>query len=95
MSIKPIRDQVVVKRFEEAEMSRGGIIIAPTSREKPSEGTVVAVGSGKILPDGTSAPLEVKVGDKVMFRKHTGVDIKVDDEDFIVLTEDSILCVIG
>lgn len=92
--IKPLRDQVVVRRAKPAEVSKGGIFIAPTVQEKSHEGEVVAVGSGRVTPNGVVVPLEVQVGDRVLVAKHVYAEVKVDGEDLLVLREDNILAVL-
>lgn len=91
MKIRPLHDRVLVKRLEAKETMRGGIIIPDTAREKPQEGEVIAVGNGKMLEDGKVAPMNVKVGDKILFGKYAGTDVKLDDEDYIIMREDDIL----
>jgi chaperonin GroES len=86
---------VLVKRLEQAEQVRGGIIIPDSAKEKPQEAEVFAVGPGKIQENGTRSPLDVKKGDKVLIGKYSGSDIKIDDEDFVILREDEILAVVG
>jgi chaperonin GroES len=86
---------MVVRRIEEKETAKGGIIIPDTAREKPQEGEVLAVGNGKILDNGTKIPLDVKVGDKILFGKYTGTDIKIDGEDVLILREDEVLAVLA
>jgi len=95
MKIKPLRDRVIVRRLNEEEKTKGGIIIPDTAKEKPQEGEVVAVGSGKILDDGKVVPLEVKKGDKILFGKYSGTEVKVDGEEFLMMREDEILGVVG
>ena len=95
MKIKPLYDRILVKRIEEKEQKKGGIIIPDTAKEKPQEGEVVAVGSGKILDDGKIVPLEVKKGDKILFGKYSGTEVKVDGEEFLMMREDEILGVVG
>jgi chaperonin GroES len=85
---------VVVKRLEEEEQVRGGIIIPDTAKEKPQQGEVVAVGNGKILENGTKIPLDVKVGDRVLFGKYAGTEVRIDDEEYLIMREDEILAVI-
>lgn len=92
--IKPIRDQVVVKRAKSEEVSKGGIFIAPTVQQKSDEGEVVAVGSGRVDLNGNVVPLEVRVGDKVLVAKHSYSEIKVDGEEYLVVREDGILVVL-
>jgi chaperonin GroES len=94
MKVRPLQDRVIVKRIAEEEKSRGGIIIPDTAKEKPGEGEVVAVGSGKANEKGQIRPLDVKKGDRVLFGKYSGSEIKVDGVDHIILREDEILGVI-
>jgi chaperonin GroES len=84
-----------VRRIEEKETVKGGIIIPDTAKEKPQEGQVLAVGNGKILENGTKLPLDVKVGDKILFGKYSGTDIKIDGEEVLILREDEVLAVVG
>ena len=91
MRVRPLHDRVLIKRIEEQETIRGGLIIADTAKEKPQEGEVVAVGSGKRLENGTVISLEVKEGDRVLFGKYSGTEIKVDDNEYLILREDEIL----
>jgi chaperonin GroES len=93
--LRPLHDRVVVKRLEEAEQMRGGIVIPDTAKEKPQQGEVVAVGDGKRLEDGTRRPLDLAVGDRVLFGKYSGTEIKLDDEELLILREDEILGVIA
>ncbi len=93
MKIRPLQDRLVVKRTQEEEKTKGGIIIPDTAKEKPLEGTVVAVGSGKSLKGGKVVPLDVKEGDKVLFGKYSGTEVKVDGEDLVLLREDDVLAV--
>jgi chaperonin GroES len=90
VNITPLHDRVVVRRFEEKESIKGGIIIPDSAKEKPQEGEVVAVGAGR-REKGERIPLDVKVGDRVLFGKYSGNDIKIDDEEFMILKEDEIL----
>jgi chaperonin GroES len=94
MKIRPLQDRVIVKRIEEAEKTKGGIIIPDTAKEKPMEGKVIAVGKGKILEDGKIHPLEVKAGDRVLFGKYAGTEVKIDGEEHLIMREDDILGVI-
>lgn len=94
MNIKPLRDRVIVRRVNEEEKTKGGIIIPDTAKEKPQEGEVVAVGSGKVLEDGKSVPLEVKKGDRILFGKYSGSEIKVDGEELLMMREEEILGII-
>jgi chaperonin GroES len=95
MKVKPLYDRVLIKRIEEKEVVKGGIIIPDTAKEKPQEGTVIAVGSGKIDENGKRIPMDVKAGDRVLFGKYAGNEIKIDDVDHIILREDEILGVIS
>lgn len=93
--IRPLRDKVVVKRLEEAEeKTPGGIIIPDTAKEKPQMGEVIAVGKGKILQDGKVIPPDVKVGDKVLFARYAGTEIKIDGQEYLIMSEDEILGII-
>jgi len=91
MKVRPLHDRVLIKRIEEQETMRGGLYIPDSAKEKPQEGEVVAVGTGKRLENGTVLPLEVKEGDRVLFGKYSGTEIKVDDNDYLILREDEIL----
>ena len=92
---RPLHDRLLVKRIEEKETVKGGIIIPDTAKEKPQEGDVIAVGNGKILDNGTKVPLDVKAGDKILFGKYSGTDIKIDGQEYLILREDEVLAVIG
>jgi len=94
MKVRPLHDRVIVKRVEEEETTKGGIIIPDTAKEKPIEGKVVAVGNGKILEDGKKQPLEVKKGDKILFGKYAGTDIKIDGEEHLIMREDDIIAIV-
>jgi chaperonin GroES len=94
MKVRPLHDRVIVKRVEEEEQTKGGIIIPDTAKEKPIEGKVVAVGSGKVLENGKKQPLEVKEGDRVLFGKYAGTDIKVDGEEHLIMREDDIIAIV-
>jgi chaperonin GroES len=94
MKIRPLHDRVIVKRIEEEEKTKGGIIIPDTAKEKPQEGKVIAVGSGKVLENGTKINLDVKVGDKILFGKYSGTEIKIEGEEYLMMREDDILGVI-
>jgi len=94
MKIRPLHDRVIVQRIEEEAKTKGGIIIPDTAKEKPQEGKVIAVGPGKILENGTKTTLDVKVGDKILFGKYSGSEIKIDGEEFSMMREDDILGVI-
>ena len=90
-NIRPLHDRVIVRRIEEGEQIRGGIIIPDTAKEKPQEGEVVAAGEGKYKDDGTRQALDVKAGDRVLFGKYSGSEIKIDGEEFLIMREDEIL----
>ena len=94
MNIRPLHDRVLVKRLEEENTSPGGIVIPDTAKEKPMRGEVVAVGKGKMLESGELRALDVKVGEKVLFGKYSGNEVKVGDEDYLVMREDDIMAVI-
>jgi chaperonin GroES len=94
MKVKPLYDRLIVKRVEEKEQRRGGIIIPDTAKEKPMEGKVIAVGSGRLEKDGKRSPMEVKVGDRVLFGKYAGTEIKIDDKEHVILREDEVLGII-
>jgi len=94
MNVRPLHDRIIVKRLEEEEKTKGGIIIPDTAKEKPFEGRVVAVGDGKIKEDGTKIPMELKKGNRVLFAKYAGTDIKIDGEDHLIMKEDDVLAVI-
>ncbi len=94
MGIRPLQDRVLVKRVEEEEKTKGGIIIPDTAKEKPIEGKVVAVGNGKVSEDGSVRPLEVKAGDRVLFGKYSGTEVKIDGEEHLILREDDILGIV-
>jgi len=91
MNIRPFYDRIVVKRIEEKETVQGGIIIPDTAKEKPQEGEVVAVGKGKRLEDGKLVPLDLKVGDRILFGKYSGSDIKLDGDEYLIMREDEVL----
>jgi chaperonin GroES len=95
VNITPLHDRVLVRRLEEKESVKGGIIIPDTAKEKPQEGEVIAVGAGKINEKGDRVALDVKVGDRILFGKYSGNDIKIDDEEYMILKEDEILAKIG
>ena len=94
MAFRPLHDRVVVRRVESEEKTKGGIIIPDSAKEKPIEGEIVAVGNGKILEDGSVRKLEVKAGDRVLFGKYSGTEVKLDGEERLIMREDDILCVI-
>ena|SRR5436853_4414775 len=90
-TIRPLHDRVIIKRLDEEEQIRGGIIIPETAREKPQQGEVIAVGEGKFREDGTRQALDVKAGDRVLFGKYGGSEVKIDDHDYLIMREDEIL----
>ena len=91
MKIRPLQDRVIVTRVEEEEKTKGGIIIPDTAKEKPQEGKVVAVGKGKVNEDGKVTPLDVKVGDRILFGKYSGTEVKLEGEEYLIMREDDIL----
>jgi chaperonin GroES len=93
-SIKPLQDRIILKRIEEGEQIRGGIIIPDSAKEKPQEGEVIAVGDGKKLDNGERVPLDVKPGDRVLFGKYAGTEIKLDGDEYLIMREDDILGVL-
>jgi len=95
VNITPLHDRVLVRRLEEKESVKGGIIIPDTAKEKPQEGEVIAVGAGKLNDEGKRIPLDVKAGDRILFGKYSGNDIKIDDEEYMILKEDEILAKIS
>lgn len=95
MRVRPLNDRILVRRVEEKEQVKGGIIIPDTAKEKPMEGEVMAVGNGRVLENGQRLPLEVKVGDRILFGKYSGTEIKIDDEEFLILREDEVLGIIA
>ncbi len=94
MKVRPLHDRVIVKRVEEEEQTKGGIIIPDTAKEKPVEGKVVAVGKGKILEDGKVLPLQVKKGDSILFGKYAGTEINIDGEEHLIMREDDIIAIV-
>ncbi len=94
MKIRPLQDRVIVKRIEEEEKTKGGIIIPDTAKEKPQQGRVVAVGKGKVSEEGKVTPLDVKVGDRVLFGKYAGSEVKLDGEEHLIMREEDILGVL-
>jgi chaperonin GroES len=95
MKVKPLHDRILVRRIEEKEQKRGNIIIPDSAKEKPMEGKVIAVGTGKLDDHGKKIPLEVKAGDRILFGKYAGTEIKIDDEEHVILREDEVLGIIG
>ena len=93
MKIRPLQDRIVIKRLEGESVTKGGIIIPDSAKEKPIEGRVVAIGNGKVLKDGKVRPVDVKVGDVVLFGKYSGTEVKLDGEDHVLIREDDVLAV--
>ncbi len=94
MKLRPLQDRIIVKRLEEESKTAGGILIPDTAKEKPQRGEIIAVGKGKLTEDGKVLPVDVKTGDKVLFGKYAGTEIKIDGEDYLIMREDDILGVI-
>ena len=94
MKIRPLNDRILVKRLEEEEKTKGGIIIPDTAKEKPAEGKVVAVGNGRLNDKGERVPVELKAGDRVLFSKYGGTDVKIEGEDYLIMREDDVLGVL-
>jgi chaperonin GroES len=94
MEIRPLQDRIIVKRVQEEEKTKGGIIIPDTAKEKPIEGKVIAAGNGKVLEDGKVRPLDVKKGDRILFSKYAGTEVKIDGEEHLIMREEDILGVI-
>lgn len=94
MNIRPLHDRVIIKRMEEERTTAGGIVIPDTAAEKPIRGEVIAVGNGKIMENGELRPLDIKVGDKVLFGKYSGTEVKVEDQDLLVMREEDVMAVI-
>ncbi|MRR58867.1 MAG: co-chaperone GroES [Deltaproteobacteria bacterium] len=94
MNLRPLQDRIIVKRLEEETMTAGGLYIPDTAKEKPQKGEIIAVGKGKVADDGKLLPMDVKVGDKVLFGKYAGTEIKIDGVDYLIMREDDILGVI-
>ena len=91
MKIRPLHDRILVKRIEEQEVRKGGIIVPDSAKEKPQEGKVIAAGNGKIGEDGKRIPLDVKAGDRILFGKYAGSEVKVEDEEYLILREEDVL----
>jgi chaperonin GroES len=92
--VKPLNDKVLVKRLEAEEVTRGGIVLPDTAKEKPREGKILAIGDGKLLDNGKRAPFQVQVGDRVLFSSYSGTEIKIEGEEYLILSEDDVLAVI-
>jgi len=95
MKVRPLHDRILIKRVEEEQKSAGGIIIPDTAKEKPQEGRVIAVGNGKVTDEGKLIPLEVSVGDKILFGKYSGSEINLDGEEHLIIREEDVLAVLG
>lgn len=94
MKIRPLHDRLIVKRLEEKEVRKGGIIIPDSAKEKPQEGKVIAVGNGKVTEEGKKIPLDVKAGDRILFGKYSGSEVKLDDEEYLILREEDVLAIL-
>jgi chaperonin GroES len=94
VNIRPLNDRIIVRRMEEQEQMRGGLYIPDTAKEKPQEGEVLAVGAGKLLENGQRIPIDLKAGDRILFGKYAGTEIKLDDEEYLILREDDVLGVV-
>ena len=94
VSIKPLEDRIVIKSLEAEQTTASGLVIPDTAKEKPQEGKVIAVGTGKVTEDGKKSPLDVKAGDRILFGKYSGQEVKVDGEDYLIMREDEVLAVI-
>jgi chaperonin GroES len=94
MKLKPLHDRILVERVEEAEKTKGGIIIPDSAKEKPAEGKVIAVGAGKAADDGKLIPLQVKKGDRILFGKYSGTEVKIDGDEYLIMREDDVLGII-
>ena len=95
MKVRPLHDRLLVRRIEEKETAKGGIIIPDTAKEKPQEGKVIAVGNGKVNDEGKKIPLDVKAGDRILFGKYSGSEVKVEDEEYLIMREEDVLGIIG
>ena len=94
MKVRPLHDRIMVERVEEQEVRRGGIIIPDSAKEKPQEGKVVAVGTGKVGDDGKKIPLDVKAGNKILFGKYSGSEVKIDDKEYLIMREEDVLAIL-
>ncbi len=94
MKIRPLHDRMLIERLEEREVKKGGIIIPDTAKEKPQEGKVIAVGNGKVSDDGKKLPLDVKAGDKILFGKYSGSEVKLDDKEYLIMREEDVLAIL-
>ena len=94
MKVRPLHDRIMVERLEEKEVKKGGIIIPDTAKEKPQEAKVIAVGNGKVGDDGKKIPLDVKAGDKILFGKYSGSEVKIDDKEYLIMREEDVLAIL-
>ena len=94
MKIRPLHDRLLVERLEEKEVKKGGIIIPDTAKEKPQEGKVIAVGNGKVTDEGKKIPLDVKAGDKILFGKYSGSEVKIEDREYLIMREEDVLAIL-
>jgi chaperonin GroES len=94
MKIRPLHDRILVERLEEGEVKKGGIIIPDTAKEKPQEGKVIAAGNGKVSDDGKKIPLDVKAGDRILFGKYSGSEVKIEDKEYLILREEDVLAIL-
>ena len=94
MKVRPLHDRILIERLEEKEGKKGGIIIPDTAKEKPQEGKVIAVGNGKVTEDGKKIPLDVKAGDKILFGKYSGSEVKLDDKEYLIMREEDVLAIL-
>ncbi len=94
MKVKPLQDRVLVERLQEEEKTKGGLFIPDSAKEKPMQGKVVAAGNGRVMEDGKKIPMDVKIGDIVLFAKYSGNDVKIDDKEYLIMKEDDILAIV-
>ena len=94
MKVRPLHDRILVERLEEKEVKKGGIIIPDTAKEKPQEGKVIAAGNGKVGDDGKKIPLDVKAGNKILFGKYSGSEVKIDDKEYLIMREEDVLAIL-
>jgi len=94
VKIRPLHDRVLVERLEEGEVRKGGIIIPDTAKEKPQEGKIIAAGNGKVGDDGKKIPLDVKAGDRILFGKYSGSEVKIDDKEYLIMREEDVLAIL-
>jgi len=94
MKVRPLHDRILVERLEEKEVKKGGIILPATAKEKPQEGKVIATGNGKVSDDGKKIALDVKAGDKILFGKYSGSEVKIDDKEFLIMREEDVLAIL-